>query len=158
MALSVVMTCLILAACGGNSANKALQDWTDDHGQKVAQGNSAYEAATAAAGPNNDAAGMIAAADTFLPILNAALSALNRLDYNGLSSDNKTTFNGEKQGLESLISNVTENRGIWESFAQQQGGGEQYDDGGEDYGYDDYGDDDYGDDDYGDDDYGDDDD
>ena len=135
--LAVVMTCLMLAACGGDAANKALQAWVDDHGQKVVQGKSAYDSAVAVAGPNNDAAGMLAAADTYLPILNAALNALNRLDYNGLSSDNKTTFNGEKQGIESLIADVTENRGIWESFAQQQGGGEQqYDDGGEDYGYD----------------------
>ena len=129
--LSMAMAITMLAACG-SAADKAYVEWADQNVEKIEQASRDYTAAATAAG--SDAAAALAAIDTYLAVLNSAKSSFDRLDYNGLNSENKSKHDEQRQNLETGLTEFTAARADVEAFLAAE---QQQEDDGEEYYYDD---------------------
>jgi len=128
--LAMVMALTMLAACGGDDANKAFTEWADQNGSSIAQAANDNAAAMAAAG--NDLEAAIAAQNAYLSVLNSAKSSFDRLESNGLNTENKSVYDQQKQSLEAGIAQLTADINRMQELLNNQ----QQDDGGEEDYYD----------------------
>ena len=146
--LATAMGLIMLAACG-SAADKAYVEWADEHVDKMEQAGSAYARDATAAGSDHAAA--LAAADAYLVVLNAAKSSFDRIDYSGLGSANKSSYDVQKQNIEEGLAGISEGRNQLQAAldAQQQqsyGGDDDIlepDEPGEYYAVEEYDDDEY---------------